>query len=156
MILDKKNAVEDIRTNRLLTKEAKEEDVSFYLDQQTTQLAHMSGHDKVFEKKSREKSFQEEREERMLSSVTAAAAEVGEISTHEDSENSQGTGTSEGSKYTEPSPDCSSKPSTITLHFPRSVMTSEEICSAADRLSLSEPDYSHDVCSVEGRRHESC
>ena len=133
-----KDAVEEIRTNRLLTKEAKEEDVNFYLDQQTTRLAHMSGHDKVFEKKSREKSFREEREERMLSSVTAAAAEVGEISTDEDSQNSQGSGTSEGSEYTEPTPGCSSKPSTITLHFPRSVMTSEEICSAADRLSLSD------------------
>ena len=133
-----KDAVEEIRTNRLLTKEAKEEDINFYLDQQTTRLAHMSGHDKVFEKKSREKSFREEREERMLSSVTAAAAEVGEISTDEDSQNSQGSGTSEGSEYTEPTPGCSSKPSTITLHFPRSVMTSEEICSAADRLSLSD------------------
>ena len=133
-----KDAVEEIRTNRLLTKEAKEKDVIFYLDQQTNRLTHMSGHDKVFEKKSREKSFREEREERMLSSVTATAAEVGEISTDEDSENSQGTGTSEGSEYTEPTPGCSSKPSTITLHFPRSVMTSEEICSAADRLSLSD------------------
>ena len=57
----------------------------------------------------------------MLSSVAAAAAEVGEISTNEDSDNSQGTGTSEASedsKYTEPSPSCSSKPCIITLHFP--------------------------------------
>ena len=71
----------------------------------------------------------------MLSSVTAAAAEVGEISSDEDS---QGSGTSEGSEYTETTPGCSSKPSTITLHFPQSVMTSEEICSTADRLSLSD------------------
>ena len=70
--------------------------------------------------------------------MTSAAAEVGEISADEDSQNSQGTGTSEGSEYTEPTPGCSSKPSTITLHFPWSVMTSEEICSTADRLSLSD------------------
>ena len=133
-----KDVVEEIRSNRLLTKETKEEDVNFYLDQQTTRLAHMSGHDKVFEKKSREKSFREEREERMLSSVTAAAAEVGKISSDEDPENSQGSGTSEGSEYTETTPSCSSKPSTITLHFPHSVMNSEEICSTADRLSLSD------------------
>ena len=69
-----KDAVEEIRTNRLLKKEAKEEDVSFYLDQQTTRLAHMSDHDKIFEKKATGESFLEER---MLSSVTAAAAEVG-------------------------------------------------------------------------------
>ena len=56
-----KDVVEEIRSNRLLTKETKEEDVNFYLDQQTTRLAHMSGHDKVFEKKSIEKSFREER-----------------------------------------------------------------------------------------------
>lgn len=130
--------MEEIRSNRLLTKETKEEDVNFYLDQQTTRLAHMSGHDKVFEKKSREKSFREEGEERMLSSVTAAAAEVGKISNDEDPENSQGSGTSEGSEYIDTTASCSSKPSTITLHFPHSVMTSEEICSTADRLSLSD------------------
>ena len=66
--------MEEIRTNRLLKKEAKEEDVSFYLDQQTTRLAHMSDHDKIFEEKAAGESFLEER---MLSSVTAAAAEVG-------------------------------------------------------------------------------
>ena len=132
-----KDDVEDIRTNRPLTKEAKEEDLSFYLDQQTTRLAHMSGHDKMFEKKATEKNFREEREERMLSSVTAAAAEVGEISSNENPENNEGTNTCESSEYTETA-GCSSKPSTITLHFPRSVMTSEEICSAADRLSLSD------------------
>ena len=56
-----RDAVEDIRTNRLLSKKAKEEDINFYLDQQTTRLAYMSGYDKVFEKKLKEKSFREER-----------------------------------------------------------------------------------------------
>lgn len=138
-----KDAVNKIKANRLLTNEDKEEDVNFYLDQQTTRQAHMSGHDKVFEKKYTEKNFREEREKRLLSSVTAAAAEVGEISTDDVSENSHGSAISECSEYTEPTPGsprpgCSSKPSTITLHFPRSVMTSEEICSTADRLSLSD------------------
>ena len=133
-----KDAVEEIKTKRMLTKEAKEEEVNFYLDQQTTRLSHMSGHDKVLEKKATEKSFREKREEKMLTSVTATAADVGEISSHEDPENREGTGTSEGSKYTKKIAGCSSKPSTITVHFPRPVMTSEEICSAADRLSLSD------------------
>ena len=76
-----KDAVEEIRTNRLLTKETKEEDVTFYLNQQTARLAHMSGHDKVFEKKEKKReSFQEEREERLLLSVTAAAAKLEKIS----------------------------------------------------------------------------
>ena len=66
-----KDSVEEIRTKGLFTKKPKEEDVSFYLDQQTTRLVHVPGHDKVLEKKATEKSF---REERMLSSVTAAAA----------------------------------------------------------------------------------
>ena len=96
----------------------------------------MSGHDKVFEK-CREKSYREEKEERMLLSVTATAAKAGENSSDEDPEKSEGTGTSEDSKYTETTAGCSSKPSTITSHFPWSVMTSEEICSAADQLSLS-------------------
>ena len=52
-----KYAVEEMRTNWMLTKEAKEEDINFYLDQQATRLAHMSGHDKAFEKMSTDKSF---------------------------------------------------------------------------------------------------
>ena len=51
--------------------------------------------------------------------------------------NNESTGTSEGSEYTETIAGCSSKPRTITLHFPRSVVISEEICSIVDRLSLS-------------------
>lgn len=131
------DAVEEIRTNRLLTVEAKGQDINFYLDQQTIRLGHMSGHDKVFENKSRQKSFREGREERMFS-VTEAATEAWEILTDEDTQNSQGSGTTDISEYTEPTPDCSSKQNTITLHFPRSIMTSEEICSAADQLSLSD------------------
>ena len=60
----------------------------------------MPSHDKVFEKKATEKSFREEREKRVLSSVTAAAEEFGEISSHEDPVNNEGTSASEGSEYT--------------------------------------------------------
>ena len=63
----------------LLIKEAKEEDVNIYLDQQTTYLAHMAGHGKVFEKKSTEKSFRGKREAILLSLVTATAAKVGKF-----------------------------------------------------------------------------
>ena len=58
--------MEEIKTNRLLTREAKGKAIDFFLDQRTTHLAHMSGHDKVFENKSKEKSFREKREDRML------------------------------------------------------------------------------------------
>ena len=36
-----KDVVEEIRSNKLLTKETKEEDVNFYLDQQTTGSFHL-------------------------------------------------------------------------------------------------------------------
>ena len=130
--------VEEIKTNRLLAKEAEEEDIDFYLDQQTTRQAHMSGHDKVFEKNSKEKGFREIREERMLLSVDVAAAEVGQILSDKDADYSQNTCNSEGLECTEIAPGCSSKPSTITIHFPRSIMTSEDICGTVYRLSLSD------------------
>ena len=43
------DAIDKIRSNRLLTKEKKEEDICFYMDQRNERLAHMSGHDKIFE-----------------------------------------------------------------------------------------------------------
>ena len=49
--------MEEIRNNGLLAKEAKEEDIDLYLNQQTTRLAHISGHDKAFEKNSKVKRF---------------------------------------------------------------------------------------------------
>ena len=70
--------------------------------------------------------------------MTATAAEVGDISRGKDPENDEGTDTSEGSKYTKTTAGHSSQPSKIILHLSWSVMTSEEICSAADRLSLSD------------------
>ena len=96
----------------------------------------MSGHDKVFEKISKEKRFREIRDERMLPSVDIAAAEVGGILSDEDPEYSQSTCYSEGLECIEKAPGCSSKPSTATIQFPSSIMTSEDICGTADRLSL--------------------
>lgn len=43
------DAIDEIRTNRLLSSEKKEEDIQFYRDQQTDRKGHMSGHDKIFE-----------------------------------------------------------------------------------------------------------
>ena len=54
-----KNAVEETRSNRLLTNKTREEGINFYLDPQTNRLTLISGHDKVFEKKTRENNFQE-------------------------------------------------------------------------------------------------
>ena len=39
-----------------MTEESKEEDIEFYKDQRTCRIAHMSGHDKVFENKALKKS----------------------------------------------------------------------------------------------------
>ena len=43
------DAVDEIMKSRLLTKEKKEDDVQFYLDQRKDRKATMNGHDKVFE-----------------------------------------------------------------------------------------------------------
>ena len=68
----------------------------------------------------------------MLPSVDVSAAEVREILSDEDPEYSQSTCTSESLECTEIAPGCSSIPSTINIHFPRSIMTSEDIYGTAD------------------------
>ena len=45
------DVVEVIMANRLLSSEKKNEDIKFYLDQQTDRISTMSGGDKVFSKK---------------------------------------------------------------------------------------------------------
>ena len=49
--LGAKDVIEYIQNNRLLKEESKKEDIAFYNDQRTTRVAHMSGHDKIFEGK---------------------------------------------------------------------------------------------------------
>ena len=61
------DAVDEIRSNRLLSREKREEDIRFYADQKTERIAHMSGHDKIFEKKATQQMVRRERfEERLL------------------------------------------------------------------------------------------
>ena len=50
-----KDAVEEIMKNRLLNDDSKLVDIAFYRDQQTQRKSHMSGHDKIFEKKAKNK-----------------------------------------------------------------------------------------------------
>ena len=45
------DAVEEIHRNRILSMEAKIEDINFYQDQKSARVAVMSGHDKIFETK---------------------------------------------------------------------------------------------------------
>ena len=55
------DAIEEIQNNRLLSKEKKEEDIKFYIDQQNERRGHMSGHDKIFEKKAVQQTQRRER-----------------------------------------------------------------------------------------------
>ena len=58
------DAVEEIKKNRLLSDEAKSEDIAFYLDQQTNRQAHMSRHDKVFKTKAMKKELRDSKLEK--------------------------------------------------------------------------------------------
>lgn len=112
----------------------------------------MSGHDKIFERRAKEKSFREGRAERMSLSVTAVARQY---STDEESQKTDDD--MNDTELLEPLPGCSSQSTDVTLHFPRAIMASEEICSTADRLSLSDNNNCHGNCCicVKGRRCRS-
>lgn len=56
------DAVQDIKTNRLLTQDKRDEDIRFYEDQRTERKAHMSGHDKLFETRSQQQVQRVERQ----------------------------------------------------------------------------------------------
>ena len=56
------DAIDEIRTNRLLSLEKKEEDIQFYRDQQTDRKGHMSGHDKIFETSASKQLRRQERQ----------------------------------------------------------------------------------------------
>lgn len=55
------DAIAEIQHNRLLSKVKKEEDIRFYLDQRNERQGHMSGHDKVFERKAHNQGMRQER-----------------------------------------------------------------------------------------------
>ena len=56
------DAVQDIESNRLLSREKKDEDIRFYQDQRTERKGHMSGHDKIFETRSQQQIGRTERQ----------------------------------------------------------------------------------------------
>jgi hypothetical protein len=55
------DAIQEIRNNRLLTKEKKDEDIRFYTDQRTERKGHMNGHDKIFEIRALQQTLRNER-----------------------------------------------------------------------------------------------
>lgn len=57
------DAVQDIESNRLMSREKKDEDIRFYQDQRTDRKGHMSGHDKIFERRSHQQAVRIERQQ---------------------------------------------------------------------------------------------
>ncbi|XP_076033868.1 uncharacterized protein LOC143020881 [Oratosquilla oratoria] len=63
-LLDKgaPDAVQNVETNRLLSREKKVEDIRFYQDQRTERNGRMLGHDKIFETRSQQQIGRTERQ----------------------------------------------------------------------------------------------
>ena len=143
------DAIEEINKNRLLSREKKEEDIRFYQDQQNKRLAHMSGHDKVFEMKSQQLQQRREREEERLQRELAKESTTVQESIEPDEENDDESPIDDCDEdYMQEEPGPSQKDTMVTLEFPRALMKSEEICSAADRLSLSDNQTTAIVAAV--------
>lgn len=146
------DAIDEIRKNRLLTNEKKEEDVNFYTDQKGDRRAHMSGHDKIFESKSQQQSQRREREEERFQLVAtrdhAIENEESLDTDGEDDDGSSGVLDIRDTDYHPPISCTSKNATTINLEFPRAVMSCEEICSTADRLALSDNQTTAMVAAV--------
>jgi hypothetical protein len=57
------DALQDIESNRLLSRQKKDEDIRFYQDQRTDRNGHMSGHDKIFETRFQQTAARVERQQ---------------------------------------------------------------------------------------------
>ena len=149
------DAVEEIKKNRLLTDNAKNEDIAFYLDQQTTRQAHMSGHDKVFKTKLMKKlqrDSQQQKKRKDNYSIDASSSNAMDAAAAASNYSASDYSPSD-SAQTDPTFESNSRESSLRsqyvhLVFPRNVLADEGICAAADRLGLSDNQTTSMVVAV--------
>ena len=148
------DAVQEIMNNRLLSTEAKKEDIAFYKDQQTQRLAHMSGHDKIFETKAANKLIRDNKQEKRRSQNDAIACvepstshdnnDVAMIDTDEDSNG----GDADDTTFSPSMRQGNNQPDKVQLQFSRDIMSDEGICSVGDRLGMSDNQVTAVVAAV--------
>ena len=113
----------------------------FYQDQKTERKAHMSGHDKIFETRSKQQlergeilQQKEKRGPQLICPCVIAPPTV--------------KGNADDVDYQQPHPGCSYHQDTVTLTFPKRIMECVDICSTADRLGLSNNQVTAEVSAT--------
>ena len=143
------DAIEEIKTNRLLDEESKKEDIAFYEDQRTVRQAHMSGHDKIFKTKVLNKMEREmkqtkrmrKQEDESSASTSCQQYDNADMEIIDESERNDPT-------FIPHMQADRLQDEEIHLIFPRKIMEDEGICAAADRLGLSDNELTMIVTSV--------
>ena len=144
------DAIDEILKSRLLSKEKKDIDIRFYLDQQTDRMATMNGHDKVFEEKAKVKLVRVRRELFRRGNSNTENAELendDNDSQDDDNDTPEVTGVAGDNNDTDVDEDFVAadvkrrKRETnqfVKIALPKKIMECIEITTAADRLKLSD------------------
>lgn len=148
------DAIEQIMSNRLLDKRDQEEDVQFYLDQQTARVATMSGNDKKFEERLQKRERRDQRAERLRQAAIQPGVTVMQLPDSEDGEedvemrddddedDADGCEEDSSSGPMDTAASCPSRTrpkrtGTVQLHLPRDILQSPAILDVADRFQMS-------------------
>lgn len=130
------NAIEVIRTSRLLGQQEKEDDVKFYIDQRADRRATMSGSDKKFGERVMQQEWRQRRAERMQPDVslpsTSTQADI------EPDEMDTSDGMDEVGDHPHPCPPLRHRHTDeVKVVLPRDILKSPAILEASDRFHLS-------------------
>lgn len=137
------DAIDDIMKSRLLSAEKKQDDVNFYLDQQTERKGFMDGHDKVFETKAEMQAARLRRSQTQLITEVGTSASVASNMVLLERESDLESQTEQSADDSADDEDfqiheSSTRADFVNLNLPKKLMHCEDITAAADRLKLSD------------------